>query len=655
MKINVKDYGATNTYTVESDSDQYKDLLKRGYLMDSGTLQGPQGGRNAAGTLYGGEAKDTPRTFAVTENQPTNNNPKGTSTSNGVMFDNQGKQVSPGSTPPSSTNTPSDATTTTEAAKPETYTIKSGDTLSALATKNGTNIQAIMAANPDIKNPNLIYAGKSLNLPGTPKGTPATGDANKIQNDMHAAISKVPDQGDKAAVAAAAASVAPKGSELPPAASTAVDGLIGTLVPQIQSLLDPKTYGPTLTDDYTKISKDLGIEPLQTELMDLNNVINGTEDDIRAEVTKAGGFMSESQVQALTATRNKTLIQRANSIQSLLTSKIDSLNTLIGLDEKDRSMANDRVDRATGLTKTLIDLQQSIGKNASDAYGKIVTNVGYTGLAGALAGDPYSQSLAEKSLMLPQGTLSNPSALKQLETYRQQTIGLGQQRLNVSIANNGTASSGSVDDLATAMKNGQIAPSQIPGYGKNSLRAQVESAVLKDDPSFDFTKAESNFSFEKSVKTQSTLASLAYTVDTLTQLKTLSANVDRSKITFGNKAGMWLKYNGSNKDTVAFVTKVNGAVDDVAAALGGGVSTDAKLEIAKKLLDPTLSADAFNTQVDTDLTTIASRQAALQNQSGQGTGGLSIKQQVMNAGYNYDAIKKDHPDWNDEDILSSIE
>lgn len=46
------------------------------------------------------------------------------------------------------------------------YRIQSGDTLWALARKNGTTISALMKANPQIKNANLIYAGARLNIPG---------------------------------------------------------------------------------------------------------------------------------------------------------------------------------------------------------------------------------------------------------------------------------------------------------------------------------------------------------------------------------------------------------------------------------------------------------------------------------------------------------
>jgi LysM repeat protein len=47
------------------------------------------------------------------------------------------------------------------------YRIKSGDTLSRLAQRYSTSVGALMKANPQIKNANMIYAGRSLNIPGS--------------------------------------------------------------------------------------------------------------------------------------------------------------------------------------------------------------------------------------------------------------------------------------------------------------------------------------------------------------------------------------------------------------------------------------------------------------------------------------------------------
>ena len=44
------------------------------------------------------------------------------------------------------------------------YTIKAGDTLSAIAARYGTTVQNLMALNPHIKNANLIYAGDTIRI-----------------------------------------------------------------------------------------------------------------------------------------------------------------------------------------------------------------------------------------------------------------------------------------------------------------------------------------------------------------------------------------------------------------------------------------------------------------------------------------------------------
>ena len=55
-----------------------------------------------------------------------------------------------------------------------TYKIKSGDTLSGIAKKYGTTVSALMGANKNIKNANLIYAGNTLTIPGSSSSSKKT-------------------------------------------------------------------------------------------------------------------------------------------------------------------------------------------------------------------------------------------------------------------------------------------------------------------------------------------------------------------------------------------------------------------------------------------------------------------------------------------------
>lgn len=45
-------------------------------------------------------------------------------------------------------------------------TVQPGDTLSGIAATHGVSLSALEAANPQITNPDLIYAGNRVNLPG---------------------------------------------------------------------------------------------------------------------------------------------------------------------------------------------------------------------------------------------------------------------------------------------------------------------------------------------------------------------------------------------------------------------------------------------------------------------------------------------------------
>ena len=52
-----------------------------------------------------------------------------------------------------------------------TYTVQKGDSLDKIAKKYKTTTQKLISLNPQIKNPNLIYPGQVINITGTPSET----------------------------------------------------------------------------------------------------------------------------------------------------------------------------------------------------------------------------------------------------------------------------------------------------------------------------------------------------------------------------------------------------------------------------------------------------------------------------------------------------
>jgi LysM repeat protein len=69
----------------------------------------------------------------------------------------------------------------TDSKKLEAYTIKAGDNLTKIAKAAGVSIEDIMKANPQIKDPNKIFAGAKIEIPGIKKEEPKKEEPKKEQ------------------------------------------------------------------------------------------------------------------------------------------------------------------------------------------------------------------------------------------------------------------------------------------------------------------------------------------------------------------------------------------------------------------------------------------------------------------------------------------
>ncbi len=96
-----------------------------------------------------------------------------------------------------------------------THTVQSGDTLSGIAVQSGVSLWSLEAANPQIKNPNLIFVGQQVNVPDGKSGSSYT--------SSYTGSSSTTGDGDGDADdgVAAASTPAPSQSVSTPAPSTA--------------------------------------------------------------------------------------------------------------------------------------------------------------------------------------------------------------------------------------------------------------------------------------------------------------------------------------------------------------------------------------------------------------------------------------------------
>src|SRR3954471_14564782 len=67
------------------------------------------------------------------------------------------------------------------------HTVKSGESLGAIAKQHNVTVADILAANPDITNPNLIRLGQVIQIPAAQSG----GSATPVSNDSPATTAAV--------------------------------------------------------------------------------------------------------------------------------------------------------------------------------------------------------------------------------------------------------------------------------------------------------------------------------------------------------------------------------------------------------------------------------------------------------------------------------
>ena len=306
------------------------------------------------------------------------------------------------------------------------YTIQPGDSLSVIAKQKGVNLQDLINSNPNIKNPDLIYPGDTLSIPNggiAPQSKFDVGQTAAQQSGMPAPTSA-------GEARSAVSSFLP-----PPTPYSSVDTLLQQdpgfqgIIQTFQEYMNPKNQRESLVSEYSKMIKDSGIQNIDAELLDMKNIIDGSEDDIRTEITKAGGFATESQVQAMTNSRNKQLIKNYNTLLETRNQKEQYINTLIGLSAQDRQAADQRFDRMMNFGFQIQNMQNQMRQNAQNQFNRIADKVGFDGLAQMAQGDPYYTALIENVMGLGIG------GLQPLARQAEQERATQQQQTNLDMEN----------------------------------------------------------------------------------------------------------------------------------------------------------------------------------------------------------------------------
>lgn len=144
---------------------------------------------------------------------------------------------------------------------------------------------------------------------------------------------------------------------------------------EMNSLIDEakKHYAatvPTSTEQYAQLRDQLGLPATEARLADLDRIMRGSRDDIRRELTAAGGLVTDSAVNALADKRNEKLQDEATSLQKLYELRTAYADKAVALGQSDRKAAEDRFSSMFDLEGKSLDFKLRYQQAMFEEYQK---------------------------------------------------------------------------------------------------------------------------------------------------------------------------------------------------------------------------------------------------------------------------------------------
>jgi hypothetical protein len=286
-----------------------------------------------------------------------------------------------------------------------------------------SRLTAIQTEADKIKSGEMVQIGASPTgtLLYAPRGTPTPQQSNAVfQATQPKPTFQEYKQGFQAATAAGqtaptdySGAVSMYNQYLPSTqTSSAIDNFVtqdpylNSVIGSYQQYMSQQNQRTSLVDTYKSMLESSGIQGIDTELINMKKVIEGTEDDIRTEVTKAGGFATDSQVIALSNARNKQLVKNYNTLLETRAAKERYLDTMMNLTQQDRQEADRLFDTKMNFEFKIAEMNQQMKKNAVDTLDRVAKTLGWDGVYQATSGNPQMIAQIERIYGLPSGSLA---------------------------------------------------------------------------------------------------------------------------------------------------------------------------------------------------------------------------------------------------------
>ena len=314
-------------------------------------------------------------------------------------------------------------------------TIQKGQTLSGIAKQQGTTVDAIMKANPTIKNANLIYAGSSLNLPGSPT-SPVVAPKASVPNPSptvtpSSTVTPPVAQNSSPGTSSVPAKSTLYGTEVPSNTSLlkqyrselGLDSTLKSMQDSQTSYLDTLKNLPKKSDIYQQERTKRGIDTMQTNLKSLDDrlatmeeAINSSEKDIRDRTVASNGLVTESQTQRLVASEKQPLVDEyrkllneRNKLATEMGTADTSAKEMAGMQYEDSTLPLTVAEKTLGFQK---DQYSVLGDILSQVYGaseKDVANLIDSAKYGKEQEKKDAQDVIDRALKLAQLANDTPA------------------------------------------------------------------------------------------------------------------------------------------------------------------------------------------------------------------------------------------------------
>jgi LysM repeat protein len=232
-----------------------------------------------------------------------------------------------------------------------------------------------------------------------------------------------------------------------PSTDPVLNAMTSSLAPIMQSLNqvlsninNPQLTAVSLQNEYNQLSAQYDLPDMNAQLLNLQNIMNGTTDDIRQEITAAGGSASESQIQAMSSARNTVIQKQYNALATQYQAAQTNVTNLMQYASQDQSNQLQVQQATAGIVENMASIEsnmQSMGmtmqQNALSNYQKTLTTLGGDYSAFASTVPSSMQPYVESIMGLAPGTLSDPQELQILTnaSYKQIQLQIAAQRAAV--------------------------------------------------------------------------------------------------------------------------------------------------------------------------------------------------------------------------------